>query len=207
MSERPPRARATWPLALGSIVLVAVGAVLLWPRTDGADTTPSTPTAVPAEPATSVSTPATSSSTPETEEPAPSQTTTDEPDHHHEDAPATYEVLVWDATAQELAVTGAEALIDAWFSRLPDAEWINELAPLMTQNGGAIYAGVNPELIRPGERSGAGQVRGEPSGYYVEVTVPTTAGEYVVAMVRDSSGAPWLAERLYQPTSQEESSP
>lgn len=120
------------------------------------------------------------------------------PDLHQEESAEPFVPAVWDAVAEQDALAAGRSVMQAWLTTASD-QWWPTLEPLMNVNAAEVYSSVDPERIAPATISGEPTIASAPSPYYVEVTVPTSGGNYVVSLTRDEAGAPWLAERLYQP--------
>lgn len=191
------RRRGNARLWIAAVSLLLGGALLLWgpggllpdPHVDPTATTDVVPRGV-VDPTT-----APAATTPgDVEESA-------EPEElpHQDEAAEPFAPATWDTAAEQGALAAGQSVMQAWFDPVPAQQWWAQLGPLMNVNGAAIYATVDPELIAPATLTGDPSVTAAPSPYYAEISVPTTAGVYVVSLTRDSQGAAWLAERLLQP--------
>lgn len=200
-APRPSATAMLWAFAGGCLVAGLV--LLFYPEQGGAPLTqeseePATSSA-PTEPATSPSTPPQPAAQEETEDSARPETAAEPALMHQDEAALPFTPAAWDLAAEQAALSAGLTFMQAWLSTAPVEEWWPELEPLMNVNGAAIYALVDPELIVPADITGDPRLSSTPSPYYVEISVPTTAGDYVVSLTRDAQGAGWLTERLLQP--------
>ncbi len=114
--------------------------------------------------------------------------------------PAPEAVPTWDAPSRLSAVGQARTALAA-FARpqLPRATWWSLLAPLLTPTAQAAYQGTDPAQVPVRAVTGPGRLVDETSAYLARVELPTDVGPYLVLLVRDGQGAPWLVERLTPP--------
>ena len=201
MARRPRSALLLW-VAAGLALLVGA-LLLLVPERDEPAPSPNS------SPSSQQSVPPSSTATGTAPAPAPSATATaipaeDEQEalHGHEDVAPSFSPPLWSLEAAEAAEGAAEAVLAAWLSGEPYDQWWAQLKPLMNVTGAQIYERVDPTEIAPATIQGAAIAHETTTGYLVEVTVPTTQGEYVVVLTRDVEGDPWLAERLRVPTTE-----
>ncbi len=102
-----------------------------------------------------------------------------------------------DTNSQAAAISTAEKVVTA-FGRpgLDYQTWINGLYPLLTQTGAAAYEDTDPANVPVHQVTGAGTIMPSSTNVALIVTVPTDAGLYTVSLSRQSSTAPWLADRI-----------
>lgn len=201
MARRPRSALLLW-VATGLALLVAA-LLLLVPERDEPAPSPSSSSSsqqpVPSSSSTTAAAPAPSTPTPATAGAAEDE---QEELHGHEDVAPSFSPPLWSPEAAAAAEAAAEAVLTAWLSGEPYDQWWAQLEPLMNVTGAQIYERVDPTEIAPATIQGAAIAHETTTGYLVEVTVPTTQGEYVVVLTRDVEGDPWLAERLRVPTAE-----
>ena len=102
-----------------------------------------------------------------------------------------------DVNSQAAAISAAEKAVTA-FGRpgLDYQTWINGLYPLLTQTGAAAYEDTDPANVPVHQVTGAGTILPGSTEVALIVKVPTDAGPYTVSFSRQSSTAPWLADRV-----------
>lgn len=101
------------------------------------------------------------------------------------------------ANSQKAAISAAEKVVTA-FGRpgLDYQTWINDLYPLMTQTGAAAYEDTDPDNVPVHQVTGPGTILPGSTDVALIVKVPTDAGLYTVSLSRQTSTAPWLADRI-----------
>ncbi|MEJ5913767.1 hypothetical protein [Pseudokineococcus sp. 1T1Z-3] len=150
----------------------------------------SAPTVPDSAPPTSVSAPPTgSSATPLAEGP-----------DYGEDVPDAEPLPTWDADARAAAVQHAGATMTA-FARpgLPEQQWWNELAPLMTVSGQDAYGAVDPAEVPARQVTGEAVLVDDSSAWLARLEVPTDVGAYEVLLAREDAAAPWRTETITPP--------
>lgn len=102
-----------------------------------------------------------------------------------------------DTNSQAAAISAAEKVVTT-FGRpnLDYQTWINGLYPLLTQTGAAACEDTDPANVPVHQVTGAGTIMPGSTNVALIVTVPTDAGPYTVSLSRQSSTAPWLADRI-----------
>lgn len=200
MARRPRSVLLLW-VATGLALLVAALLLLVPKRDEPAPSPSSSPSSQQPVPSSSTTAAVPAPSTPP---PATAGAAEDEQEalHGQEDVAPSFSPPLWSPEAAEAAEEAAEAVLTAWLSGEPYDQWWAQLKPLMNVAGAQIYERVDPTEITPATIQGAAIAHETTTGYLVEVTVPTTQGEYVVVLTRDVEGDPWLAERLRVPTAE-----
>ncbi|MEJ5869383.1 hypothetical protein WDV85_16755 [Pseudokineococcus sp. 5B2Z-1] len=106
----------------------------------------------------------------------------------------------WDADAREAAVQHAGATMTA-FARpgLPERQWWDELAPLMTVSGQDAYGAVDPTEVPARQVTGEAVLVDDSSAWLARLEVPTDVGAYEVLLAREDATAPWRTETITPP--------
>lgn len=116
------------------------------------------------------------------------------------DLEAPLPVPSWDEAARADALDTAERAMRAFARPGEDAAtWWSELEPLLTHAAAVAYEGTDPANVPASAVTGAASLEDESTPYLAPVSVATDAGVYVVLLVREGAGAPWLVERLTPP--------
>lgn len=99
--------------------------------------------------------------------------------------------------SQTDAISAATDVLTA-FARpdLDEAQWWNELLPLLSQKGAVAYQATLPSNIPVTAVTGPGTVLAASTNVATLVEVPTDVGPYVVSLTRSSPEQPWLTERI-----------
>jgi hypothetical protein len=95
------------------------------------------------------------------------------------------------------AIQAAGAVMTAFANPTATAhDWLDSMYPLLSQRGAADYQGTDPSQIAAHRVTGPGSILPSATNVALTVDVPTDAGNYVVALSRPSTRAPWLADRI-----------
>lgn len=99
--------------------------------------------------------------------------------------------------SQADAMTAAERVMAA-FARpaLTEAQWWNELLPLLSQTGAHAHEGTLPENIPASAITGPATLVDGATDVIALVEVPTDVGTYIVTLTRTDAAQVWLAERI-----------
>lgn len=148
-------------------------------------------TSTPGAPANSTDVPGATASASPTGDSPHEHGSGEEEDHPTEPIPEAGEA------SQTDAVAAAERVVTV-FARptLDEAQWWNELVPLLSQKGAVAYEGTLPSNVPVTAVTGPAAVLPASTEVAALVEVPTDAGPYIVTLVRDSADQPWLAERI-----------
>lgn len=80
--------------------------------------------------------------------------------------------------------------------------WLDELSPLMTQQGAQDLVGTDPINVPPTKVSGPGRSVPMQTDRLATILVPTDAGTYQVLLSRTPEQPQWLVERITSPQGQ-----
>lgn len=122
------------------------------------------------------------------------------PNDVDEDLPPAPVSPTWDAASRASATAAATSAMDTFTSHLSDeAAWWRALAPQLSGQAAADYAGTSPAEVPARAVTGKATLVDDASAYLAVVKVPTDAGAYQVMLSRAGAGEPWLVERLTPP--------
>lgn len=98
---------------------------------------------------------------------------------------------------QAAALAAAETAVSTFAQPgLDAATWMTRMYPLLTQRGAQAYEGTDPAQIPVRYVTGPGQVLDGSTDVALIVQIPTDAGLYTVSLSRTDASAVWLVEQL-----------
>lgn len=124
-----------------------------------------------------------------------------ETDQAEEDLEPEFSPTPTDAASSAAAGDHAIATLEAlWATSKPQAQWYEDLAALMTPDGGEPFEYTRVENVVPSTVTGDPTVEFLDEGNTAEVTVPSGQGDWVLTLYRDGAG--WLTESIRFPEGQ-----
>lgn len=117
----------------------------------------------------------------------------------NEDDDPSFSPTPTDAESSSAASDHAIATLEAlWATTKSQDQWYQDLAALMTPEGGAPFEYTLVENVAPGEVTGDPAVTFLDEGNTAQVTVPSTQGNWTLTLYRDGQG--WLTESIGFPS-------
>lgn len=81
-------------------------------------------------------------------------------------------------------------------------QWLNDLLPLMSAQGGRDLIGTDPRNVPPTRVTGPGRSQPLPTQRLASIMVPTDTGDYRVLLSRTPEQKAWKVERITSPAGQ-----
>lgn len=133
-----------------------------------------------------------------TELPTPSADDLSETATEDEEDEPSFSPTPTDAVSSTAAGEHAIATLEAlWATSKSQDDWYQDLADLMTPEGGAPFEYTLVENVTPAKATGSPEVAFLDEGNTAQVTVPSTDGDWTLTLYRDGEG--WLTESITFP--------